>query len=370
MAAQVLQHVEVAVATAHAEVVGVVPVPAVEEIVDLDGVVSEHETEGVRSSLGDAFHANVHACGLALGDGRRQAPRLAPRLARRAASMLIGRAMAELHGKIAFVTGAGSGLGRAITLALARAGACVAVSDLRAAAAAEVDAELGTLGATVACGPLVGDVAEAATVQRWFEQLAAATGGRLDILVNNAGHADTDPETQARLARQVEELMAGGRVTTPLEATARLTDERWQRMLAVHLTGTFLCTRAALPLMAAGGGGRIINMASIAGTTGIAGAVHYSAAKGGIIAFTKALAREVGCQGILVNAIAPGYIDTPLLDVLGEQRATQTALIALQTVLGRLGEAREVAATALFLAGPGASYFTGQVLSPNGGLVV
>ena len=97
---------------------------------------------------------------------------------------------------------------------------------------------------------------------------------------------------------------------------------------------------------------------------------HYSAAKGGIVAFTKALAREVGPQGILVNAIAPGYIDTPLLDVMGDQRAMQTAMIALQTAVGRLGEAREIAATALFLAGPGASYFTGQVLSPNGGLVI
>jgi NAD(P)-dependent dehydrogenase (short-subunit alcohol dehydrogenase family) len=141
-------------------------------------------------------------------------------------------------------------------------------------------------------------------------------------------------------------------------------------MLAVHLSGTFFCTREALGLMAPRGSGRIINMASIGGTTGIPGAAHYSAAKGGIIAFTKAVAREVGHQGILVNAIAPGYIDTPLLDVLGEERAAQTALIALQTVVGRLGEAREVAATALFLAGPGASYFTGQVLSPNGGLVV
>jgi len=111
-------------------------------------------------------------------------------------------------------------------------------------------------------------------------------------------------------------------------------------------------------------------MASIAGTTGIAGVTHYSAAKGGIVAFTKALAREVGPQGILVNAIAPGYIDTPLLDVMGDQRAMQTAMIALQTAVGRLGEAREIAATALFLAGPGASYFTGQVLSPNGGLVI
>ena len=278
--------------------------------------------------------------------------------------------MAQLDGKVAFVTGAGSGLGREITLTFARAGARVAVADLRPVAAAAVDTELRALGAALACGPLGGDVADAAAVRGWFERLGDATGGRLDILVNNAGHADTDAETQARLARQVEELMAGGRPTTPLEATARLTDERWHRMLAVHLTGTFFCTRAALPLMVAAGGGRIINMASIAGTTGIAGATHYSAAKGGIIAFTKALAREVGGQGILVNAIAPGYIDTPLLDVLGEQRATQTALIALQTVLGRLGEAREVAETALFLAGPGATYFTGQVLSPNGGLVV
>ena len=278
--------------------------------------------------------------------------------------------MAQLDGKVAFVTGAGSGLGREITLTFARAGARVAVADLRPAAAAAVDAELRALGAALACGPLAGDVADAAAVRGWFERLGDATGGRLDILVNNAGHADTDPETQARLARQVEELMAGGRPTTPLESTARLTDERWHRMLAVHLTGTFFCTRAALPLVVAAGGGRIINMASIAGTTGIAGATHYSPAKGGIIAFTKALAREVGGQGILVNAIAPGYIDTPLLDVLGEQRATQAALIALQTVLGRLGEAREVAESALFLAGPGATYFTGQVLSPNGGLVV
>jgi len=97
---------------------------------------------------------------------------------------------------------------------------------------------------------------------------------------------------------------------------------------------------------------------------------HYSAAKAGIIGLTKAVAREVGLQGILVNAIAPGYIDTPILDALGEERGAQTALIASQTVLGRLGDAREIAATALFLASPGSSYFTGQVLSPNGGSVI
>src|SRR5207245_9536191 len=113
-----------------------------------------------------------------------------------------------------------------------------------------------------------------------------------------------------------------------------------------------------------------IKRARSAGTSAIARVSPSSAAKGGIVPFTKALAREVGPQGILVNAIAPGYIDTPLLDVMGDQRAMQTAMIALQTAVGRLGEAREIAATALFLAGPGASYFTGQVLSPNGGLVI
>jgi 3-oxoacyl-[acyl-carrier protein] reductase len=278
--------------------------------------------------------------------------------------------MKDLDGKIALVTGAGSGLGREIARTFAGAGARVAVNDLRATAAASVHDELAALGAGVPCGPLVGDVADSSQVRGWFETLAGATGGRLDVLVNNAGYADNDPESQARMARQVEELMAGGRPTTALDTTRRMSDERWTRMLAVHLNGTFFCSREALGLMAPRGSGRIINMASIAGTTGIAGAAHYSAAKGGIIGFTKALAREVGGQGILVNAIAPGYIDTPLLDVLGEQRAAQTMLIAMQTVVGRLGEAREVAATALFLAGPAGSYFTGQVLSPNGGLVM
>ena len=278
--------------------------------------------------------------------------------------------MRDLDGKIAVVTGAGSGLGREIALTFARAGAHVAVNDLRPAAAGGVHEELAALDAALACGPLVGNVADPVRVRGWFEALGQATGGRLDILVNNAGYADNDPETEARMARQVEELRAGGRAVTPLETTRRMTDERWSRMLAVHLSGTFFCSREVLGLMAPQRSGRIINMASIAGMTGIAGATHYSAAKGGIIAFTKALAREVGHQGILVNAIAPGYIDTPLLDVLGAQRASQSALIAMQTVVGRLGEAREVAETALFLAGPRASYFTGQVLSPNGGLVI
>jgi 3-oxoacyl-[acyl-carrier protein] reductase len=276
--------------------------------------------------------------------------------------------MGDLDGSIAFVTGAGSGLGREIALAFARAGARVAVNDLRAEPARATHEALGAAG--LACGPLLGDVADSALVRGWFDALARATSGRLDVLVNNAGYAELDPDTLARMAAQLQELTTAGQVTTALETTQRMSDERWTRMLAVHLNGTFFCAREALRLMAPARSGRIINMASVAGTMGLAGSPHYSAAKGGIIAFTKALAREVGRQGILVNAIAPGYIDTPLLDVAGEQRAVQTAFIAMQTAVGRLGEAREVAATALFLAGPGASYFTGQVLSPNGGLAI
>ncbi|MEW6268311.1 MAG: SDR family NAD(P)-dependent oxidoreductase [Thermodesulfobacteriota bacterium] len=278
--------------------------------------------------------------------------------------------MRELDGKIAFVTGAGSGLGREIALTLGRAGARVVVNDLRAEAAQSTHAELEKLDAVTRCGPQIGDVADSAQVRRFFGAIAHATGERLDILVNNAGYADTEPETVSRLMQQLAEIQSNGRISTALEATSRLSDERWKRMLAVHLDGTFFCTREALRIMQFHRSGRIINLASIAGITGIASVPHYSAAKGAIIAFTKAVARDVAPYDILVNAIAPGYIETPILDVLGEQRAVQTAVVAAQTLLGRLGEPREVAATALFLAGPGASYFTGQVLSPNGGLVV
>jgi 3-oxoacyl-[acyl-carrier protein] reductase len=280
--------------------------------------------------------------------------------------------MAELNGQIAFVTGAGSGLGREIALTFARAGAHVAVNDLRAEPAARVHAEIEALGGALSCGPLAGDVSDSAAVRAAFARLAEATQGRLDIQVNNAGYAEADEETLARFRKQIEEVTTQGRITTSLDSTERMTDERWSRMLAVHLNGTFYCTREALRLMRPRRAGRIINIGSIASQTGIAGAAHYSAAKGGIVAFTKAVAREVGPLGILVNAIAPGYIDTPLLNAFGDpdQQALQKGVIAMQTPLGRLGEAREVAATALFLAGPGASFFTGQVLAPNGGYVI
>ena len=143
-------------------------------------------------------------------------------------------------------------------------------------------------------------------------------------------------------------------------------DAMFDRMMRVHLYGTFYCTREALPRMRAQGeGGRIVNMGSIMGTASLQGAPDYCAAKGAILAFTRATAREAASYGVLVNALAPGFIDTPLLEPMDD---AQKRLIALQTPLARLGEADEIAAAALFLAGPDSTFVTGQVLSPNGGI--
>jgi 3-oxoacyl-[acyl-carrier protein] reductase len=269
-----------------------------------------------------------------------------------------------LDGKTAFVTGAGSGIGREIALTLAGAGARVCVTDIDVDAAATVAAQCAGGAFSAVC-----DVAESASVEKAFAALDAAAAG-VDILVNNAGIINADPEyirafsetSQAQLA----ETLAGSEVTTHFDTIERIDDAAFDRMLKIHLYGTFYCTRAALPRMrAAGRGGRIINIGSIMGSASHLGAPDYCAAKGGIMAFTRATAREAASYGVLVNTIAPGYIDTPLLDPIEEG---QRAMIRMQTPLARLGEAREIAATALFLAGPGGSFFTGQSLSPNGGI--
>jgi 3-oxoacyl-[acyl-carrier protein] reductase len=138
-------------------------------------------------------------------------------------------------------------------------------------------------------------------------------------------------------------------------------------MLAVHLDGTFYCTREALRLMKARGRGVIVNMSSVAALTGLSTVPHYSAAKGGILAFTRAVAQDVASRGIRVNAICPGYIDTPMT---APASPLMKAVTLARTPLGRFGEADEVARTALFLASDDSSFFTGQWLSPNGGLFI
>jgi 3-oxoacyl-[acyl-carrier protein] reductase len=143
-------------------------------------------------------------------------------------------------------------------------------------------------------------------------------------------------------------------------------DAEWRRMLDIHLFGTFYCTRAALRVMEEKGRGAIVNMASLAGITGLVGLPHYSAAKAGIIGFTKAVAQEVGGGGIRVNAIAPGLIDTPMT---ADAPPMMRQITLMRTPLARSGAPEEIASVALFLVSDEASFVTGQVLSPNGGLV-
>jgi len=171
---------------------------------------------------------------------------------------------------------------------------------------------------------------------------------------------------QSKGQAQLMELMTTGKVSTHLDLVERISDEMFDRMMRIHMYGTFYCTREALPRMRTRGkGGRVINMGSIMGTASLQGAPDYCAAKGAILAFTRSTAREAASYGVLINAIAPGYIDTPLLSPLEQE---QKRLIAMQTPLGRLGTADEIAAAALFLAGPDSTFVTGQVLSPNGGI--
>jgi 3-oxoacyl-[acyl-carrier protein] reductase len=264
-----------------------------------------------------------------------------------------------MEGKIAVVTGAGSGLGEAIAKRLAADGAVVVVADINADAARRVADEIGGKAGATAF-----DVADPAAATSAIDAVAAEHG-RIDVLVNNAGIAPDRPEIRERGLANMAVRMGGG-APEPLEATSSLTDDEWDRMLRVHLYGTFHCTRAALRHMEQQRSGAIVNMASIAGIAGLASAPDYSAAKGGIIAFTKAVAAEVAPVGIRVNAVAPAFIDTPLLDPFDE---TLKAMLTLRTPLGRLGRADEVAALVAFLASDAASYSAGEIVTITGGFI-
>jgi 3-oxoacyl-[acyl-carrier protein] reductase len=259
------------------------------------------------------------------------------------------------------VTGGGAGIGRAISRRLGRDGARVAVLDIRPESAEETLRMAGADGVALVC-----DVSDSAAVDAAFARVESELGP-VDILVNNAGAVGTDHLRRVTplLERQRAEA-ADGAVTTPLDALVRLSDDEWRRMLAIHLDGTFYCTRAAVRAMAPRRRGVIVNMSSICGLAGCTGHPHYSAAKAAILGFTKAAAKELIVQGIRVNAVAPGHVGTETLQ--GEISAERRA-IAASTPAGRLAEPDEVAATVAFLASDEAGYFVGAVLSPNGGLV-
>jgi 3-oxoacyl-[acyl-carrier protein] reductase len=264
----------------------------------------------------------------------------------------------RLEGRVAAVTGGGAGIGEAICRRLAAEGATVAALDIaRDRAQRTIDAIGGGLA-------LAADVSDSAAVDAAVAEIERRLGP-LAILINNAGAVAIEHVRRVapRLDRQREELAADGRARTPLDALARLTDEEWRTVMAVHLDGTFYGTRAAARSMAPRGTGVIINMASVCGLEGCTGHPHYSAAKAAILGFTRSAAKELIVEGIRVNAVAPGFIDTG-----GALDAGRQAQVA-RTPAGRLGAPEEVAATVAFLASDDAAYYIGATLSPNGGLV-
>jgi NAD(P)-dependent dehydrogenase (short-subunit alcohol dehydrogenase family) len=243
-----------------------------------------------------------------------------------------------IDGKVALITGAGSGLGRAIALSLARSGASLALLDLDADSVATVLEEAGG-GGTAEAVDVSNDAAVAAAVRR-----ATAMLGPVDVLVNNAGISGMGPPK-------------------PAHETAA---EEWARVLDVNLTGAFLLCRAVLPSMVERSAGVIVNVASVAGIVALAGRSPYAASKAGLIQLTRTLAAENARHGIRVNAVCPGWIDTPLTHWRLEDPELSKAVLR-QIPMGRVAQAGEVADVVLFLVSDASRYVTGHALVVDGG---
>jgi 3-hydroxybutyrate dehydrogenase len=256
----------------------------------------------------------------------------------------------ELENRIALVTGGGRGIGRAIALAFAREGARVVLAARTAQQVEETAAEIGHEGIAL---PVVCDVSDVASVQLMFSRVSVKFGRGPDILVNNAGIAESAP-------------------------LAKTDDDLWQRHLAINLSGTFHCTRAAMPAMIEKGWGRVINIASIAGKTGAPYIAAYSASKHGVLGLTRSIALEVAAKGITVNAICPGYVDTDMTtrgieNVTAKTgRSADQALEAIKKMSpqDRLITVEEVAALALLLASKEGRGINGQAINIDGGSVL
>jgi 2-hydroxycyclohexanecarboxyl-CoA dehydrogenase len=252
-------------------------------------------------------------------------------------------AQKDTTGRIAVVTGGGSGLGESISHHLARSGHRVAVLDRDAAAAQRVAADIGGHGGEAIA--VIVDVADQAVVDDAFESVRQQLGP-IEILVTSAGISGF----------------------TPFED---ITLDDWNRYIAVNLTGTFLCAQAAVRDMVAAGWGRIVTISSAAGQTGALRQGHYSATKGGVIAFTKTLALEYAAKGITVNTVPPFTIDTPMLRAAQDAKHLPNAEYISRVIpSGRLGSGDDIGATCAFLCSDDAGYITGQVIAVNGGAVM
>lgn len=244
--------------------------------------------------------------------------------------------MFKLDGKVALITGAAGGIGEKIARTLHKQGAIVALTDMRAEPMEALAKELGSRAFV-----FVANLTDSEQVNNLVKEVEAKLE-RIDILVNNAG-----------LTRD--------------NLFMRMSDEEWQLVQDVNLTAGFKITRAAIRGMMKRRFGRVIGMASVVGVTGNAGQANYAATKGGMIAMNKCLAQEVGSRGITVNSIAPGFIRTPMTDVLSDD--VKKALL-VKIPAGQLGEAQDIANVVAFLASDEAAYITGQTININGGMAM
>jgi len=247
----------------------------------------------------------------------------------------------RFEGRVAIVTGAGQGIGRAVAERFAADGGAVVVADLREATAQEVVASIEAAGGRALA--VTADVTKTADTER-LAAAAVDAFGSIDVLVNNAG-----------ILRSTK--------------AADVTAEEWHLVVDANLTGSFLCARAAYPALKASGHGRIVNMASMAGrATSTLGGVHYTTAKAGVLGLTRHLAREWARDGITVNALSPGIVDTPMVrESTGEERMAQ---VLASIPLGRLAVPAEVAALVCFLASDEAAYITGANVDIHGGELI
>ena len=243
----------------------------------------------------------------------------------------------KLAGKVALVTGAAQGIGKAVALLLAQNGADIVVSDINLEKAEETAKEIEAMGRKAMAIKV--DVANSGDVERMVQTILERFG-QIDVLVNNAG-----------IARD--------------KLILRMTEEDWDAVLDINLKGTFNCTKAVVRHMSRQRSGKIVNIASVVGEMGNAGQANYSASKAGVIGFTKTIAREFAQRGINVNAIAPGYIQTPMTEALPEKAKEE---LKNMIPLERLGQPEDVAEAVLFLVSNASNYITGQVLNVNGGI--